>query len=141
MQVATYVPGLRVYCNSEVNDPTYLSEGWHAPERHSTWMHGSESLIRFRVRRPAESYQLTLDVTPVDFPDIKQDLELYFNFFRVGFFNVRKSESIQVVLPYQLFILPACVITLHCRSPVVPADFGKPDSRFLGLALRSWIME
>ena len=127
-----------MWCCSQGSVPNYLGQGWHEVEPEYTWMAGEEANIRFRVRRPNKSYTLKLNVISIDGLDHRQSIEVFFNYFRVGFGHVRGETTLEAELPAALFMLPEAVLGLHCSRTVRPSEQGGQDTRLLGVALRCW---
>jgi len=136
-----YAPGHVVHCRAEFAPVHYLAAGWHQPEDYFTWMDGIEAVIRFVVRRPSVGYMLRLDVVPVGFGEVTQTLEVFFNFFRVGYFEIPESKPVSLQLPAELFIMRESTLTLHCREARRGTEFGLGDERRLGIAVSSWVLE
>jgi len=90
------------------------------------------------LRRPLSSYTLSLEVVPNGVGGRLQTLEIFFNYFRVGFFEVSEPRTVSVELPAEIFILRKTRIHLHCRNAVTPSEHGIPDDRRLGIAVSGW---
>ena len=135
---AVYVPGQYVICTMPYPRPPYHSEGWYDPEEEFTWIRGIEAVIEMLLRRPAGMYTFTLEVVPNGVGGKLQTLEIFFNYFRVGLFEVARAMTVSVELPAEIFILRKTRINLVCRNAVTPSDHGIPDDRRLGIAIRGW---
>jgi hypothetical protein len=135
---AIYVPGYQVVCMKPHPRPVYHARGWHEPEEEFTWIDGIEGVIEMLIRQPADRYRLTLDVVPNGVGNLLQTLQIFFNGFRVGWFEVPAPARLAVDLPAELFILRKARLRLHCGNAVRGAEFGVTDTRRLGVALRGW---
>jgi len=135
---AVYVPGQYVICTTPYPQPLYHTEGWYEPEEEFTWIRGGEGVIEMLLRRPLGSYLFTLEVVPNGVGSRLQTLEIFFNYFRVGFFEIGEPRTVSVELPAEIFILRKTRINLHCRNAVTPSDHGIPDDRRLGIAVSGW---
>lgn len=133
-----YVPGQYVICTTPYPRPPYHTEGWYEPEEEFTWIRGSEAVIEMLLRRPLGSYTFTLEVVPNGIGGRLQTLEIFFNYFRIGFFEVAKPTTVSVELPAEIFILRKTRINLHCRNAVTPSEHGIADDRRLGIAVSGW---
>src|SRR3954471_18979911 len=87
---------------------------------------------------PLGAYTFTLDVVPNGVGGRLQTLEIFFNYFRVGFFEVTEPRTVSGELPAEIFILRKTRINLHCRNAVTPSEHGIPDDRRLGIAVSGW---
>ena len=136
---AIYVPGQYIVCATPYPVPPYHTEGWCAPEREFTWIDGIEATIEMLLRRPTSHYTFIIDVVPNGVAGKQQTLEIFINFFRLGYFEVRQPMTLSLELPAEIFILRTTRINLHCREAVIPADHGVPDDhRRLGIAVSGW---
>jgi hypothetical protein len=135
---AVYVPGQYVICSTPYPQPPYHTDGWYEPEEEFTWIRGGEGVIEMLLRRPLGSYIFTLEVVPNGVGGRLQTLEIFFNYFRVGFFEIAEPRTVSVELPAEIFILRKTRINLHCRNAVTPSDHGVPDDRRLGIAVSGW---
>jgi hypothetical protein len=135
---AIYVPGQYVICTTPYPRPPYHAEGWYEPEEEFTWIRGSEAVIEMLLRRPLGSYTFALEVVPNGIGGRLQTLEIFLNYFRVGFFEVAKPATVSVELPAEIFILRKTRINLHCRNAVTPSEHGIADDRRLGIAVSGW---
>jgi hypothetical protein len=133
-----YVPGQYVICTTPYPRPPYHTQGWCEPEEEFTWIRGSEAVIEMLLRRPLGSYTFTLEVVPNGIGGRLQTLEIFFNYFRIGFFEVAKPTTVSVELPAEIFILRKTRINLHCRNAVTPSEHGIADDRRLGIAVSGW---
>jgi len=133
-----YVPGQYVICTTPYPRPPYHVDGWYEPEEEFTWIRGGEGVIEMLLRRPLGAYTFTLDVVPNGVGGRLQTLEIFFNYFRVGFFEVTEPRTVSVELPAEIFILRKTRINLHCRNAVTPSEHGIPDDRRLGIAVSGW---
>jgi hypothetical protein len=135
---AIYVPGYRIVCMQPHPRPVYHVRGWHVPEEEFTWIDGTEAVIEMLIRRPREQYRLTLDVVPNGASDRLQTLQIFFNHFCVGWFEVPAPARLTVDLPAELFILRRSQLLLHCERAVSGAELGVTDTRRLGIAVCGW---
>jgi hypothetical protein len=135
---AGYTPGQYVACTRPHGLPPYHIRGWHEPEDEFTWIDGIEGVLEMAIHRPARSYTLLLDVVPNGVGNRLQTLEVFFNYLRAGFFEVPAPAMLSIELPAELFILRKTRINLHCGQALVGAEYGIPDARRLGIALRGW---
>jgi hypothetical protein len=135
---AIYVPGCQITCMLPHPRPAYHTHGWHAPEEEFTWIDGIEGVIEMVVRRPADSYHLRLDIVPNGVGGLLQTLQIHFNHFRVGYFEVPEPARLTVELPAELFTMRKSSLRLHCENAIRVAEFGVPDTRRLGIAVRGW---
>ena len=135
---AVYVPGQYVICTTPYPRPPYHTEGWYDPEEEFTWIRGIEGVIEMLLRRPSGMYTFTLEVVPNGVGGKLQTLEIFFNYFRVGLFEVARATTVSVELPAEIFILRKTRINLVCRNAVTPSDHGIPDDRRLGIAVCAW---
>ena len=135
---AVYVPGQYVICSAPYPRPPYHSQGWYDPEEEFTWIRGAEGVIEMFLRPPSTAYTLTLEVVPNRIDSKLQTLEIFFNYFRVGFFEVAEPMTVSVELPAEIFTLRKTRINLHCRNAVTPSDHGVADNRRLGIAVSGW---
>lgn len=135
---AVYVPGQYVICTAPYPSPPYHTDGWYEPEEEFTWVRGCEGVIEMFLRPPSTAYTLTLEVVPNGVGSKLQTLEIFFNYFRVGFFEVAEPMTVSVELPAEIFILRKTRINLHCRDAVTPSDHGVSDHRRLGIAVSGW---
>ncbi len=137
-RAAVYIPGSYVACRQPFAKPVYHTEGWHAPEQEFTWIAGLEGTIEMVLRRPHRSYTFTIDVVPNMVGQRLQTMEVFFNYFRVCFFEIPSPTTLTVELPSELFILRTPRISLHCRQAISGTAHGVPDARRLGVAVRGW---
>ena len=137
-RVETYVPGQYVLCKKPYPLADWHTRGWHAPEQEFTWIDGVEGVIEMVLRRPYRAYTLMLEVVPNGVGDRLQTLEVFFNYLRVGFFEVPFPATLAIEIPGELFILRKTRISLHCRNAVIGTDHGVADARRLGIAVRGW---
>jgi len=135
-----YVPGQQVLCFAPHTLPPYHVRGWHAPETDFTWIDGLEGVLELSIRRPQSTYTLILDVVPNGVTDRLQTLEVFVNYFRMAFFEIRDRTTVQVELPTEIFTFRRTRINLHCRNAIVPSEYGVSDFRRLGVAVCSWII-
>jgi hypothetical protein len=136
-----YVPGQQVLCFAPHPLAPYHVTGWHAPEADFTWIDGLEGVLELSIRRPQNAYTLMLDVVPNGVAGQLQTLEVFVNYFRMGFYEVRRATTVQVELPAEIFTLRRTRISLHCRNAIVPSEHGVAgDLRRLGVAVCSWII-
>lgn len=137
--IPIYVPGQYIVCAAPYPRPPYHTAGWCDPEQEFTWIDGIEARIEMLLRRPSDQYSLTLDVLPNGVGGKLQTLEVFVNFFRLGFFEVREPTTLSLRLPSEIFILRKIRIDLHCREAVIPAEYGiADDRRRLGIAVSGW---
>lgn len=139
MAAPIYVPGRRILCTAADCAPEFHVRGWFPPEPSLTWINGMEGTLCFSIRRPETGYVFTAEVEPFTAAGM-QTLEVFFNCFRVAFFEVASRMEIRVDLPAELFILRTSSIVLHCRNAAVGKHVGVSDDRRLGLAVRSWML-
>ena len=135
---AVYAPGQYVICTKPYPSPVYHVRGWHEPEEKFTWICGISGTIEMLIPRPNDAYRLMLDVVPNGIGPRRQALEVFFNCFRVGYFEVPAPRTLPIELPAELFILRNSRIDLFCEHAVCGTDLGLRDSRRLGIAVRSW---
>jgi hypothetical protein len=133
-----YVPGHYVLCAQPYPLPAYHTRGWHEPEQDFTWIDGVEGVLEMMLRRPPRSYTLMLEVVPNGVGNRLQTLEVFFDYLRIGFFEVPSPTTLAIEIPGELFILRKTRINLHCRNAVVGTDHGVADARRLGIAIRGW---
>jgi hypothetical protein len=135
-----YVPGHLVLCQAPSPLPAYHTSGWHEPEGEFAWIDGIEGIIEMFVRRPRTNYTLTLDVVPNQAGPQQQSLEVFFNYFRIGFFEVPEPTTLSLELPWELFLGRRSRLNLHCRNAVADALTDGQNRRRLGIAVRSWLI-
>jgi hypothetical protein len=136
---AIYVPGQYIVCGTPHPRPPYHAHGWCEPEKDFTWIDGVEATIEMLVRRPSDTYTMEIDVVPNAIGSKLQTLEIFFNFFRVGFFEVQRPTTISLDLPSQVFTLRKTRIHLHCREAANSSENGgEGDDRRLGIAVAGW---
>ncbi len=111
---AIYVFGHVVVCAKPLPLAPYHTRGWHEPEHEFTWIDGVEGVLELLVRRPSGACQLDLHVIPHVVAGRPQTLEVYFNYFRLGRFEIPGPTTLSVELPSELFILQKTRINLHC---------------------------
>jgi hypothetical protein len=133
-----YVPGHYVICTMPYPRPAYHVRGWHEPEDDFTWIRGIEGIIEMTIRRPHTAYTFMLEVFPNQFAGRTQTLEVFFNHFRVGFFEVPAPTTLSVELPAELFTRRKAQINLHCRFAEMANCPSAADRRRIGIALRGW---
>jgi hypothetical protein len=140
MSTPIYVPGREIRCTTDDNGYEFHVRGWSAPESEQTWIDGIEGELQFKIKRPEEFYTFRADIVPLKSRGV-QTLDVYFNYFRVGFFECPEAMSISIHLPFELFIFRTARVIFHCRNAVVGHEVGIDDRRRLGIALRSWVIE
>ena len=136
-----YVPGRYVSCCDPYPPPIYHTGGWHTPERDFTWIQGIEATIEMIVQRPKRGYTFMIEVVPNGTGDRLQTLEIFLNYFRLGFYEILKPSTLSIPMPSELFTLRRTRIGLHCRNAVVGTEFGIVDTRRLGIAVCGWCMK
>jgi hypothetical protein len=139
MSAPLYVPGRRVNCTADEIASEYHTRGWSWPEPDRIWIEGVEGRLSFSVRRPQTSYVFVCDVSPFS-PAGVQSLELYFNYFRIDYFEIAQRTEIAVELPPELFTLRDSVVSIHCARATVGHEVGVDDERRLGIAFHSWML-
>lgn len=139
LSALVYVPGRKIVCTAEEIALQFHTKGWCAPERDRIWIDGVEGELSFMVRRPSASYVFTAEVTPFAAKQARS-LEIFFNYFRIEYFEISRASEIKVRLPAELFVLRTSVMRLHCRNAVVGTSVGLDDGRRLGIALHSWML-
>jgi hypothetical protein len=133
-----YVPGRKIICTTGEIALEFHTRGWYPPESDRIWIDGVEGELRFMVRRPATAYSFSAEVSPFLAPP--HSLEIFFNYFRIDYFEVAARGELKVELPAEVFILRTCIIRLHCRTAAVGHTLGLDESRRLGIALHSWML-
>ena len=139
---AAYNWGDRLAFGKGGNAGPFQGQGWSdSPDEHSTWTVGPEADLLFRFVPPPSDVVLNLKVAPFVVEGIieHQSLTVYFNYFRVAFFEIAKPTELTVYLPRELFSLRASVLTFHiprCHSPQTLQR--NLDVRRLGIAF-GWI--
>jgi len=141
MAAPLYAPGYLVECTRADFPAKYHVKGWHAPEEKFTWINGTEADIEMMIRRPATRYTLKFDVHPYNGPHTIHTLQVFFNYFRVGGFEIQHQSHLEVDLPAELFILPVSKLTFYCPTALTGTSIGESDSRRLGIAMHSWVIE
>ena len=114
-----YVPGRRIICTADEIALEFHSKGWHPPENDRIWIDGVEGELSFMVRRPATAYVFSAEVSPFVAPP--HTLEIFFNYFRVDYFEITVRGELNIELPAELFILRTCILRLNCRNPAIAA--------------------
>jgi hypothetical protein len=117
---------------------TYHVCGWHEPEDGFTWIRGIEWIIEMTIRRPHTAYTFMLEVFLNQLAGRTQALEVFFNHFSVGFFEVPAPTTLSVELPTELFKRRKTQINLHCRFAEVANCPGMVDRRTIGNAPHGW---
>lgn len=120
----------------------HLSGGWSEPDPAGfCWSDGPEAEILFAVATPARDVICNFDVMPFIAQGMieQQQVEIFFNHFRVGYIEVREGrQTLPVYLPREVFMLRTAVINLHIPTARSPLELGlSADRRRLGLALWS----
>jgi hypothetical protein len=135
---AVYVPGQYISCAVPSPLPAYHIKGWHQPEDDFTWIDGIEGVLELTLRRPISSYTLKLDIVPNNAGGRLQTLEIFVNFFRMGFFEVDARMLLSLELPNEIFVMRKTRIVLHCRNAMKRSELGSKDTRRLGIAVCGW---
>jgi len=120
----------------------HLSSGWSEPDSAGfSWSDGPEAELLLGVATPARDIVCNLDVMPFIVPGMieQQQIEIFFNHFRVGYTELREGrQNLPIYLPKEIFMLRAAVINLHISTARSPLELGlSADRRRLGLALWS----
>jgi hypothetical protein len=139
MAAPLYVPGRRVNCTADEVAAEYFSRGWYAPEPDKTWIEGVEGRLSFSIRRPQNSYVFVCDVSTF-VPAGVQSLEIFFNYFRLDYFEFNERTEFAVEIPAELFTLRDCVLSLHCERAMHGWEVNVDDGRRLGVAVHSWML-
>jgi len=137
-ETSVYVPGQRILCRKSFGAVPYHQDGWSEPEETQTWIEGAEASIGLLLRRPSEFYTLELAVAPAEGCTVVPTLEVFFNYFRVGFAEVPAARLVSVCLPAETFILRKAVITLHCREATKRGFAVGPLGKARALSVRHW---
>jgi hypothetical protein len=119
----------------------FQGRGWsEQPDEHSCWTNGPEAELVFRTVAPPADILLSLQVAPFLPAGAiqRQDVTVFFNYFRVDFLEVGAPGEHAIYLPRELFTLRTARLRFHipnCRSP---KELGlNQDVRRLGLAFES----
>jgi hypothetical protein len=137
-QASLYVAGQYIVTRAPYPAPPYHVSGWHDPEPDFTWIRGYEATIEMYIRSPRRSYIFSIEVIPNGITRQVQTLEIFFNRQRLTFREVPHAMTVSVEVPREVFTSRISVLNLHCRNAIVGSDFGSPDNRRLGIAVRSW---
>jgi hypothetical protein len=139
---ATYRIGTEIGFGPEGPGVGMLGAGWSSPDAAGfVWSNGPEAELRFAIAVPARDVVCKLDVLPYTVAGQveHQTVEVFFNYFRVGFAELKPGrQSISIALPRELFTLRTANLTLHIPGARSPVSLGlSEDQRRLGLALWS----
>lgn len=124
---------------------TGLISGWATPEQAHCWNDGVDTTFEFEVMETSGSFTLTFEAEPfLNERCPSQDVCLYVNGFRIGFWRLKEAQTYQLCAPIereQLFdragmMTAKCV--WHIPNSARPLDIGLgADIRELGLCFRS----
>ena len=128
-------PGTTSSACSPFPPPAFHVRGRHAPEPEFPWISGTEATIEMLIRRPSDHYRLVLDVVPNGVGGRLQTLEVFFNGFRMAYFEVPIATSLSMELPAELFNSRVARFNLRCENAV---SFCAADPRKLGIAVAGW---
>jgi hypothetical protein len=96
----------RVFGNGDIANEGMLS-GWAVPEDTHNWNDGVEATFRLAVKASGGAFELLVEGAPlIDKKYPKQEITLYVNGFRVGYWNLddRKPQILTSFLePEQIF--------------------------------------
>ena len=132
-----YVPGQLISCGRSSGPLPFAMKGWAEPDEDCMWMQERDATIEMVMRRPGEAYTLELDIVPSAAEGAVPELEVFFNYFRVGFFALPAPRLLSVRLPAELFILRRAILTLHCNA-APPSQATAATEKRGTIALRRW---
>lgn len=141
--LASYKWSTVVDFSARGNAATYCSDGWCQPEPSLTWTDGLSARMSFLVKEPQSDVSLTLNCMPflVDGKVNFQELHVFINFLRVGFFVVSESKAIELLIPAYIINRPELIIDFYLPRACSPASVGvASDLRVLGLAASQLVM-
>jgi hypothetical protein len=134
----------RLFGNLDLGTAGLIS-GWSAPEDPHIWNDGPEAVMQIVTSPVRRTLRLTVEATPFISGSVtSQDVTLYVDGFRIGFWRLRESKSYllsSTIEPEQIFerdgkALLTCVFHLPKSAKPVDVGAGK-DGRELGLCFRS----
>lgn len=132
-----YVPGQLVSCRRSSGPSPFAMKGWADPDEDCMWMQERDATIEMVMRRPSDAYTLELDIVPSGAEGAVPELEIFFNYFRVGFFELPEPRLLSVRLPAEFFILRRAILTLHCNGGPPSQATARTGKRGT-IALRRW---
>lgn len=142
-------PGvMRLYGRADIATRGLVS-GWAVPEEGHTWNDGLDAIQWVEaVQQPAGPVTLTVEGVPYVFGEAKrQDITLYANGYRVGFWRMperRLSTMTTRIEPEQWVVrrgLAYLNLTWHLPGSMRPNDIGDgADGRLIGFAFRTLLI-
>lgn len=149
MQSLRVDPGIiRLFGKADIANRGLIS-GWAAPEEGHTWNDGLEAVQSLEaVQPPAGAVTLTVEGVPYVFGEARrQDITLYANGYRVGFWRMperRVATLVARIEPEQWVVrrgLAYLNLTWHLPDSMRPADLGDgADGRNIGFAFRTLLI-
>jgi hypothetical protein len=127
------------------NAGPFLGLGWsEQADETSTWTNGPEADFSFRSVPPPSDIVMTFHVFPFLCPGIieQQALTIFFNYYRVGYFEIDRASDHSVHLPRELFAMRTAKLCFHIPTCESPQKLKlNQDVRRLGLAFESIVLE
>lgn len=134
----------RLFGNFDLGTSGLIS-GWSLPEDPHIWNDGPEAVMQIVTSPVRRTLRLTVEAIPFISGSVtSQDVTLYVNGARIGFWRLRESKSFLLsgtIEPEQVFerdgkALLTCAF--HLPNSAKPVDVGAgKDGRELGLCFRS----
>lgn len=126
-------------------ETSWLISGWAAPEDQHVWNDGPEAILRIVTVPVKRAVQLSFEGVPfIDGACSRQDVTLYVNGLRVGFWRLRDATSSMLsatIEREQIMERDGKAIlfcALHMPDSRSPANLGVgKDTRELGFCFRS----
>jgi hypothetical protein len=138
-----YKWGDRILFGRAGNAVPLQESGWsEQSDQQSTWTDGPEAQLGFRTLPPPADILLSFAAAPFLQPGTieQQDVTVFFNYFRVGYFEIDRFAEQSILLPRELFIMRVARLCFHLSSCASPRKLGLGmDVRRLGLAFQ-WII-
>ena len=136
-----YKWGDKIVFGQDGDSSPFQGLGWsEQQDEQSTWTDGPEAHLIFRTVPPPSDILLSFHARPflpvgaIEY----QDVTVYFNFYRVGFFRITQPEDQSMFLPRELFITRVARLTFHIPTCESPQKLRlNEDIRRLGLAFVS----
>ncbi|GAB0117264.1 hypothetical protein [Acidisoma sp. 7E03] len=134
----------RLFGNFDLGTAGLIS-GWSTPEDPHIWNDGPEAVMQIVTEPVRRTLRITVEAIPFIGGSItSQDVTLYINGVRIGFWRLRESKShllTGTIEPEQMIERDGKAIltcAFHLPNSAKPADVGAgKDSRELGLCFRS----
>jgi hypothetical protein len=130
-------------------DALGLKEGWAWPEENHIWNDGYEATLNISLPAvPNAVYKLIFEARPHLAPGLeRQDVTLYFNGHRVGFWRLEESGGVTLeadIEPEFWFKRQGVAVgkcTWHLPNSTKPSDIKETqDNRLLGLCFQSMMI-